>query len=102
MMGSIFAGTDESLEKNLKLMENFIKNIEAWDQWRLCRRDQQIDIFKKTLKINRNLFPKELKEGVEIQGKGFKNNISITRWIEIIYGLYWSKKFKRFNKKQNL
>ena len=32
MMGSIFAGTDESPGKNLKLKVKFIKNIEAWDQ----------------------------------------------------------------------
>ena len=32
MMGSIFAGTDESPEKNLSIKEKFINNIEEWVQ----------------------------------------------------------------------
>ena len=31
MMGSIFAGTDESPGKNLRLTEKFIKITEVWD-----------------------------------------------------------------------
>ena len=61
MMGSIFAGTDESPGKNLKLMVNFIKIIEGWDQLERCPQALLIDIFKKTLKINQNSFQKELK-----------------------------------------
>ena len=32
MMGSIFAGTDESPGKKFKINGKFYKNIEAWDQ----------------------------------------------------------------------
>ena len=31
MMGSIFAGTEESPGKKFKIKINFIKNIEEWD-----------------------------------------------------------------------
>ena len=47
MMGSIFAGTDESPGKNLKVMEKFISNIEAWDLLARCQLDQLTGIFKK-------------------------------------------------------
>ena len=33
MMGSIFAGTEESAVKNLKLKTNYIKFIEEWGYW---------------------------------------------------------------------
>ena len=58
MMGSIFAGTNESPEKNSNLKEKFTNNIEAWDQLEQCHLDQQIDIFKKITKINQNLYLK--------------------------------------------
>ena len=58
MMGSIFAGTNESQGKNSNLKEKFTNNIEAWDQLEQCHLDQQIDIFKKITKINQNLYLK--------------------------------------------
>ena len=61
MMGSIFAGTEESPGKNLRLMVNFINNIEAWDRLEQCRLVLQIDIFKEILRINQNMFPKVLR-----------------------------------------
>ena len=47
MMGSIFAGTDESPGKKFNLKVKFIKNIEVWVLLEQCHLDQQIDIFKK-------------------------------------------------------
>ena len=32
MIGSLFAGTDQAPGKIIKKMENYIKNLEAWDQ----------------------------------------------------------------------
>ena len=61
MMGSIFAGTDESPGKKFKKMEKFINITEAWDQWEQCLQDRQIDTFKKTLRINQSLYQKGLK-----------------------------------------
>ena len=56
MMGSIFAGTDESPGKKFKVKGKYISNIGAWDLLVPCPLDQQTDIFKKILKINQNLF----------------------------------------------
>ena len=75
MMGSIFAGTNES-GKNSNLKEKFTNNIEAWDQLEQCHLDQQIDIFKK-LKDKSKFVP----EGVEGRVE-FKGNVS-----KIIYQL---------------
>ena len=47
MMGSIFAGTEESPGKKFKSNGKFINNIEEWVQLEQCLQDQLIDIFKK-------------------------------------------------------
>ena len=59
MMGSIFAGTDESQVKNLNIKINFINLTEAWDRLALCQQDHPIDIFKKIIKISLNLYQRE-------------------------------------------
>ena len=58
MMGSIFAGADESPGKNLNIKINILNNIEVWVQLEQCRQDLHRGIFKKILKINLNLLPK--------------------------------------------
>ena len=61
MMGSVFAGTEESPEKNLNLKIKFIKVLEVWvqlsyDGWIICRyfqknyRDRTKYILQKVLK----------------------------------------------------
>ena len=48
MMGSIFAGTDESPGKKFKIKGKILfYNIEEWDQLVQCHQDLQIGIFKK-------------------------------------------------------
>ena len=47
MMGSIFAGTDESPGSKFKIKGKFTKNIEEWDQLEQCQLDQLTDTFKK-------------------------------------------------------
>src|SRR6056300_1828 len=55
MMGSIFAGTEESPGKKFK----YKNHIEAWGQLALCQQDPLIDISRKTIRINLNLYLKE-------------------------------------------
>ena len=69
MMGSIFAGTEESPGKKFKIKGKFINNTAEWDQLALCPQDQQIDIFKKILMINLNLYQREWKEEWNIKEK---------------------------------
>ena len=61
MMGSIFAGTEESPGKNLRLKENFINNIEEWVLLARCHRDQlHSDTFEKILSKDKSKFVKTL------------------------------------------
>ena len=59
MMGSIFAGTDESPGKKFKFKGKVYKNIEEWDLWEQCPQVQLIDIFKKIIKIKQSLYQRE-------------------------------------------
>ena len=67
MMGSIFAGTEESPGKKFKIKKNIINNIEEWDLLEQCQLDPLIDIFKKTIKINLNLCLKEWRGELNIK-----------------------------------
>ena len=60
MMGSIFAETDESPEKNLQLKERFINNIGMGSIEQSAGSSTRY--FQKNLKISLNLCQKELKE----------------------------------------
>ena len=51
--------------------------------------------FQKNYKDKSKFVPEGVMEEYEIQRKSIKNYLSTTRWIEIINGIYWSKKFKR-------
>ena len=68
MMGSIFAGTEEILDRSSKLKINFLKLIEGWGLEVQCHRVHQTDIFKKIFLINLNLYPKVLKAGLFTKG----------------------------------
>ena len=69
MMGSIFAGTEESPGQKFKIKKiNFLKLIEGWGLEVQCHRVHQTDIFKKIFLINLNLYPKVLKAGLFIKG----------------------------------
>ena len=57
------------LEKNLKLKVNSINTIEEWDLLVPCHQDLRIDIFKKNLKINQNLYLKELRAELSLKAK---------------------------------
>ena len=59
MMGSIFAGTNESPGKKFKFKGKSTNIIEAWGQLEQCHQDQQTDIFKKILKTSQNLYQRE-------------------------------------------
>ena len=78
MMGSIFAGTEESPGKNLKLKTNYIKFIEEWGLLEQCHLGLHKDTSKKIIKINRNLFLRELRAEYYIK-ESFRHNISIAR-----------------------
>ena len=69
MMGSIFAGTEESPERNLKLKVNFIKDIEEWDQLEQCRLVQPTGISKEISKDKSKHVPEGVEGRVEYKGK---------------------------------
>ena len=61
MMGSIFAGTEESPGKKFKFRGKLYKQYRGMGSIGQCLLDLLIDTFKKILKINQSLFQKELR-----------------------------------------
>ena len=57
-MGSIFAGTDESPGKKFKVKGKIYKQYRGMGSIGAMSLDQLIDIFKKIIKINLNLYQK--------------------------------------------
>ena len=51
MIGSLFAGTNETPGKLIKKMDNFSKVLEAWVPLELWIKGQLIDTFKKTKRL---------------------------------------------------
>ena len=63
MMGSIFAGTDESPGKKFKIKGKIYKSYRGMGSIGAMSSGSANRYFQKILKINRNLFLKVLKEG---------------------------------------
>ena len=94
MMGSIFAGTDESPGKKYKIKNKIYKKYRGMGSIGAMSAGSSNRYFQKNYKDKSKFVPEGVDGRVEYKGKCFKNNISTQRWIKIIYGIYWSKRYQ--------
>ena len=93
MMGSIFAGTEESPGKKYKYKNKYYKSYRGMGSIGAMSAGSSIDIFKKIIKINLNLCQKGWKE--EFCTKAILKIIyQLARRSQIINGIYRCKKIK--------
>ena len=89
MMGSIFAGTDESPGKKFKSKGKIYKEYRGMGSIGAMSAGSANRYFQKNFKDKSKFVPEGVEGRVEYKGKVVKNNISTPRWIKIINGIYW-------------
>ena len=98
MMGSIFAGTDESPGKKFKLKGKIYKQYRGMGSIGAMSSGSANRYFQKILKINLNLFQRELK-GEEYKGKVSKIIYQLQGGLRSSMGYIGAKNLKEINKK---
>ena len=90
MMGSIFAGTDESPGKKFKIKNKFYKKYRGMGSIGAMSLVHLTDIFKKITSDKSKFVPEGVEGRVEYKGSVDKIIYQLKGGLEIFNGLYWS------------
>ena len=99
MMGSIFAGTEESPGKKFKIKGKIYKQYRGMGSIGAMSSGSANRYFQKNFKDKSKFVPEGVDGRVAYKGKVSKIIYQLKRRLEVFYGLYWSKKLKTNIKK---
>ena len=99
MMGSIFAGTDESPGKKFKVKGKIYKQYRGMGSIGAMSSGSANRYFQKNFKDKSKFVPEGVEGRVEYKGNVSKIIYQFKGGLTIIYGIHWSKKFRSNCKK---